>query len=84
MELLEKGLIQVATWNEAVEELIADMEYCDIVCAYNACFDFKKAILYFEKTAEIDKPSKIYLEKCNFYIQNPPENWQGVWTAETK
>ena len=46
--------------------------------------DFKTAHSIFEKTATTDIPSQIYLEKCNFYIQNPPENWQGVWTAETK
>lgn len=49
MKLLEEDLIQVATWNEAIEELIADMEYCDMVCAYNACFDFKKAIPFTEQ-----------------------------------
>lgn len=49
MQLLEDDLIQVATWNDAIEELIADMEYCDMVCAYNACFDFKKAIPFTEQ-----------------------------------
>ena len=46
--------------------------------------DFKTAHSIFEKTATTDAPSQIYLEKCNFYIQNPPENWQGVWIAESK
>ena len=46
--------------------------------------DFKTSYSIFEKTAKTDIPSQIYLEKCNFYIQNPPENWQGVWIAESK
>ena len=49
MELLEKGLISPKTWNEIIKELITDLNNCDIATAYNACFDFKKAIPFTEK-----------------------------------
>lgn len=49
IELLEKGMIKSSTWNEAVATLIKDLELCEIATAYNACFDFKKAIPFTEK-----------------------------------
>lgn len=49
MELLQENKIKVATWEQAIQTLIIDLDYCDCVCAYNACFDFKKAIPYTEK-----------------------------------
>lgn len=49
MDLLAKGEIEVATWDNAFSELLADMEQCDIATAYNACFDFKKAIPFTER-----------------------------------
>ena len=44
MEKLAKGEIIQATWNEAVHELIEDMEAVESVGAYNAMFDYKKAL----------------------------------------
>lgn len=49
MEMYKKGLLGRKTWNEAVEELIFDLQTCDIACAYNACFDYKKAIPFTER-----------------------------------
>ena len=61
------------------------MDVSIIIVNYNTQQLTKKCIdSIFEKTATTDVPSQIYLEKCNFYIQNPPENWQGVWIAESK
>lgn len=48
MKLLENGLVEPKTWNDAIEELITDLNYCNIATAYNACFDFKKAIPFTE------------------------------------
>jgi len=32
-----------------------------------------------------DGPSRLYLERCDYYIQNPPpEDWDGVFTMTTK
>lgn len=49
MDKLEKGFIKVGTWKSVTNELEEDMQNCDIIFAYNACFDFKKAIPFTER-----------------------------------
>lgn len=49
MELLAKGEISAKTWNDIIDELEKDLEMVDITTAYNACFDFKKAIPFTER-----------------------------------
>lgn len=49
IDLLEKGLIFAKSWNEIIAELLIDLSICDLVTAYNACFDFKKAIPFTER-----------------------------------
>ncbi len=32
-----------------------------------------------------DQPSKIFIDRCRYYNDNPPpENWNGVWIMEDK
>jgi hypothetical protein len=32
-----------------------------------------------------DGPSQLYIERCDYFIKNPPpENWDGVYTMTTK
>lgn len=42
----------------------------------------------FQKALEIspgDGPSKLYIERCNQYLKNPPgEDWDGVFIMTTK
>jgi hypothetical protein len=49
MELLQKNEIKRGDWNYVISILIKDLEQCDLVTAYNACFDFKKAIPFTER-----------------------------------
>lgn len=49
MELLNQGKIMTANWNDIIEVLLADLRTVDIVTAYNAQFDFKKAIPFTER-----------------------------------
>lgn len=49
MGKLKNGEIEVATWEQAITTLINDLENVDIICAYNATFDFKKAIPFTER-----------------------------------
>lgn len=49
MELLAKGEIVAKTWNDVITILMADLETVDLVTAYNACFDYKKAIPFTER-----------------------------------
>lgn len=49
MERFAKGEIVTATWNEIIADLLMDIAEVEAVCAYNACFDFKKAIPFTER-----------------------------------
>ena len=49
MKLYSEGKIKAATWNEVIDILLADLETVNFVTAYNACFDFKKAIPFTER-----------------------------------
>lgn len=44
MEKLAKGEIVQSNWNDAVSDLIGDLEAVESVGAYNAMFDYKKAL----------------------------------------
>ncbi len=50
--------------------------------------DFKGALNCFKKALQIDPndgPSKVYVERCEHYIENPPpEDWDGVYVMKTK
>lgn len=48
MERFQKGEIVSVTWEQAMEVLINDLSYCSTCLAYNAMFDFKKAIPFTE------------------------------------
>lgn len=48
IEMLNNGEITLTDWRTAVAELVADMEHCTAVGAYNSMFDFKKAIPFTE------------------------------------
>ena len=49
MKLYSEGKIKAATWNEVIDILLSDLETVNFVTAYNACFDFKKAIPFTER-----------------------------------
>jgi len=48
---------------------------------------FEPALDYFKRSYEKlgDYPSKVYIQRCEFYLKNPPtENWDGVFEMKTK
>ena len=49
---------------------------------------FKEAKAGFEKCLEFvpdDGPAKLYIERCETYIQHPPaDDWDGVFVMKTK
>lgn len=49
MKLYEEGKILAGNWNEIMLQFMADCQKVDILAAYNATFDFKKAIPFTEK-----------------------------------
>lgn len=50
--------------------------------------EFGSAKKRFEEALRIDPkdgPSKVYLQRCLHYIENPPpEDWDGVFVMKTK
>lgn len=48
MQMLANGDITAKCWNEIIDELIKDLKFATISTAYNACFDFKKALPFTE------------------------------------
>lgn len=50
--------------------------------------NFEKAKDYFQQALEVDPndgPSKVYVQRCQHYIENPPpEDWDGVFIMTTK
>ena len=49
MKLYKEGAIQAEIWDNIIEILLEDLRKCDIATAYNAAFDFKKAIPFTER-----------------------------------
>lgn len=49
LDLLNNGKISTGTWKEITDILRLDMERSDLLLAYNAMFDFKKAIPFTER-----------------------------------
>jgi tetratricopeptide (TPR) repeat protein len=50
--------------------------------------NFEDALSSFERALEVDPedgPSRVYAERCRYYIENPPpEDWDGVFVMQTK
>lgn len=49
MNLYKEGRIKADTWDNIIEKLLADLRKCSVATAYNATFDFKKAIPFTER-----------------------------------
>lgn len=78
IEMLNKGEITVTDWRSAVAEMVADMEHCEAVGAYNSMFDFKKAIpfteLYINKlySADFYEWEQMQTKICNVIANEKP------------
>ncbi|TWI73217.1 class 3 adenylate cyclase [Desulfobotulus alkaliphilus] len=46
--------------------------------------EFRKASEKFLALAEKDGPSRSYAKKCRELMENPPEEWQGIWVMDQK
>lgn len=47
--------------------------------------DARTAFLSALEADPTDSPSKVYAERCAYYLENPPpEDWDGVFTMTTK
>jgi adenylate cyclase len=65
-----------------------------LINAYEAgldCYarrDWVDAIQQFGRALELapsDRPSRIFVDRCRYYRENPPpDDWNGVWIMEDK
>jgi len=65
-----------------------------VIAAYEAGIerylrrDWAAAIRQFGKAIDLapsDRPSRIFLDRCRYYQENPPgDAWNGVWVMEQK
>jgi adenylate cyclase len=46
--------------------------------------DFAGALDRFRLSAEIDPPSRVFAERCEALLREPPRDWDGVWRATEK
>lgn len=49
LDKIKSGEIIQVNWDTAIKELLKDIQLCDVCTAFNACFDFKKAIPFTER-----------------------------------
>lgn len=64
------------------------LEYFAAGRKFYKLMEFQDAHDSFEKALSVDPydaPSKVYVERCKYYIRNPPpDDWDGVFTMVTK
>lgn len=72
-------------WNLSQEEIELFSKYKIAINIYNE-MKFTEALKIFEELVNLwDKPSKTYIERCEFYIKNSPwKDWNWVWTMTSK
>jgi adenylate cyclase len=78
-------LVGYSALYEQRKPLIA--KFCDGLAAYKQR-QWAQAIVLFQEALQIDPqdhPSRIYIERCTAYLQNPPpDDWDGVFVMKTK
>lgn len=78
MKMLEKNEIQVATWNQAINELLKDCQKVELLSAYNATFDFKKAIPFTERYIKA-----LYSTHYNDYEERQKHSCYNILNGES-
>lgn len=79
MKMLQERTIQVANWDNIVNRLLLDLQAVDLTAAYNALFDFKKAIPFTEEY--IDN-----LYSCNYteWEKRQYQSCKGIISGKKK
>ena len=84
---------------ELISEKVKNLKSIKILPAYHEALDlyknqeWKKAIEAFKASDALEdmfpgrktNPSRIYIPRCEHFLDNPPgDNWDGVWTLTSK
>ncbi len=89
----ELSRVQVVGKKNAVrvyEPYFTDKADTKLIASFDVARDlyydgnFSEALTAFEKLADSDPVSAKYVPRCQQLIDNPPENWDGVWAATEK
>lgn len=73
LQAIANNEFQIVTFDKAIEMLVADMQSVSYSCAYNAMFDFKKAIPFTQKYLH-NHNNKFYYNMQKESIYNTIEN----------
>lgn len=69
------------SWFNVIESFEEGLNYYRNRDFDKAITDFKRILLF----APNDIPSKLFIERCEFFLTNPPtNNWDGVFTMQSK
>jgi hypothetical protein len=76
IDMVEKNKIEVKKWNEVTKNLLTDLQKVEFCSAYNACFDYKKAIPFTDNyiTALYSNHFQIYEEQQKASIKRIIKN----------
>lgn len=67
------------------DEVLARRDAFERALALHDVRDFAGALTIFTSLAAADPPSKVYAERCEAYLANPPPaDWQGEFVLKTK
>jgi len=70
---------------EVADEVLARRNAFENALALHDARDFAGALKAFRKLAATDPPSKVYADRCETYLANPPaSDWQGEFVLKTK
>lgn len=80
LDMMKRGEIEVLPWDAIMEILLADLQDAAYICAYNAMFDFKKAIIFTELyIRKLYSPfyhewEELQCESCRRILTTKPHN----------
>ncbi len=70
---------------EVADDVLARKTEFERGLALHDARDFAGALKIFRKLAATDPPSKVYADRCETYLANPPaSDWQGEFVLKTK
>ena len=80
LDMMKRGEIEVLPWDAIMEILLTDLQDTAYICAYNAMFDFKKAIIFTEQyIRKLYSPlyhewEELQRESCRRILTTKPHN----------
>lgn len=80
LDMMKRGEIEVLPWDAIMEILLTDLQDAAYICAYNAMFDFKKAIIFTEQyIRKLYSPlyhewEELQRESCRRILTTKPHN----------